>query len=130
MTDDGVKNIKELSSLMFLNLSQNCNLTDTTLELISGIFSDLCFCLRNTCSHLVCNYLFCAHMFIMHAISGLTGLVSLNVSNSCITNAGLQHLKTLKNLRSLSLESCKVTTDDIKKLQSTYLPNLVSFRPV
>jgi len=43
LTDDGVKNIKELSSLKSLNLSQNCNLTDTTLELISGIFADLCF---------------------------------------------------------------------------------------
>ena len=36
MTDAGVKNIKDLSSLMVLNLSQNCNLTDKTLELISG----------------------------------------------------------------------------------------------
>ncbi|KAL5152661.1 F-box/LRR-repeat protein 14 [Glycine soja] len=95
LTDDGVKNIKELSYLKSLNLSQNCNLTDTTLELISG----------------------------------LTDLISLNVSNSGITNAGLQHLKTLKNLRSLSLESCKVTANGIKKLQSTDLPNLVSFRP-
>lgn len=36
LTDTGVKNIKDLSSLMVLNLSQNSNLTDKTLELISG----------------------------------------------------------------------------------------------
>ncbi|KAK9207640.1 hypothetical protein WN943_017930 [Citrus x changshan-huyou] len=54
----------------------------------------------------------------------LTGLVSLNVSNSQITSAGLRHLKPLKNLRSLTLESCKVTANDIKRLQSRDLPNL------
>lgn len=36
LTDAGVKNIKDLSSLTLLNLSQNSNLTDKTLELISG----------------------------------------------------------------------------------------------
>lgn len=43
LTDTGVKNIKELSSLVCLNLSQNSNLTDKTLELISGTSADLCF---------------------------------------------------------------------------------------
>lgn len=61
--------------------------------------------------------------------AGLTGLVSLNVSNSRITNDGLQHLKPLKNLRSLTLESCKVTAPEIRKLQTSALPNLISFRP-
>lgn len=61
--------------------------------------------------------------------TGLTGLVSLNVSNSRITNAGLVHLKPLKNLRSLSLESCKVTATELKKIQLAALPNLVSVRP-
>uniref|UniRef100_A0A2C9UL19 Uncharacterized protein n=1 Tax=Manihot esculenta TaxID=3983 RepID=A0A2C9UL19_MANES len=65
----------------------------------------------------------------LELISGLSELVSLNVSNSLITNEGLQYLKPLKNLRSLSLESCKVTASEIKKLQSTALPNLVTFRP-
>lgn len=64
-----------------------------------------------------------------HFNAGLTGLVSLNVSNSRITSTGLHHLKTLKNLKSLTLEGCKVTANDIKTLQSTALPNLVSFRP-
>ncbi|KAK9188307.1 hypothetical protein WN944_019708 [Citrus x changshan-huyou] len=41
-----------------------------------------------------------------------------------ITSAGLRHLKPLKNLRSLTLESCKVTANDIKRLQSRDLPNL------
>lgn len=61
--------------------------------------------------------------------AGLTQLISLNVSNSRVTGAGLKHLKSLKNLKSLTLESCKVTANEIKKLQSTDLPNLVSFRP-
>jgi hypothetical protein len=37
ITDAGVKNIKDLKALKQLNLSQNVNLTDKTLELISGI---------------------------------------------------------------------------------------------
>lgn len=37
LTDAGVKNIKDLTCLTVLNLSQNCNLTDKSLELISGI---------------------------------------------------------------------------------------------
>lgn len=61
--------------------------------------------------------------------SGLTGLVSLNMSNSGVTNEGLQYLKPLKNLRSLSLEYCKVDAVEIKKLQLKALPNLVRFRP-
>lgn len=36
LTDTGVKNIKDLSSLTLLNLSQNSHLTDRALELISG----------------------------------------------------------------------------------------------
>ncbi|KAI4365407.1 hypothetical protein MLD38_021393 [Melastoma candidum] len=37
LTDAGVKHIKDLRSLNLLNLSQNCNLTDKTLELLSGL---------------------------------------------------------------------------------------------
>ena len=66
-------------------------------------------------------------LFLLNA--GLTTLVSLNVSNSHVTNEGLQYLKPLKNLRSLTLESCRVTTSEIKNLQLVALPNLVSFRP-
>ncbi|XP_062078218.1 uncharacterized protein LOC133782829 isoform X4 [Humulus lupulus] len=95
ITDAGVKNIQDLVYLRRLNLSQNCNLTNKTLELISG----------------------------------LTTLLSLNMSNSCVTNAGLQYLKPLKNLRSLTLESCKVTASEIKILQCVALPNLINFRP-
>jgi len=36
ITDAGVKSIKDLKALTLLNLSQNVNLTDKTLELISG----------------------------------------------------------------------------------------------
>ncbi|THG01197.1 hypothetical protein TEA_018431 [Camellia sinensis var. sinensis] len=90
LTDAGVKNIKDLSSLTVLNLSQNGNLTDKSLEMISG----------------------------------LRQLISLNVSNSRITSAGLKHLRPLKNLKSLTLESCKVTVNDIKRLQMIDLPNL------
>lgn len=38
LTDAGVKNIKDLASLKLLNLSQNYNLTDRTLEMLSGMF--------------------------------------------------------------------------------------------
>ncbi|XWS27100.1 hypothetical protein CRYUN_Cryun26dG0087400 [Craigia yunnanensis] len=93
LTDAGLKNIKDLASLTLLNLSQNCNLTNKSLELISG----------------------------------LTAVVSLNVSNSHISNDGLPFLKLLKNLRSLSLESCKETASEIKKLQSTVFPILSAF---
>nr|XP_025617513.1 F-box/LRR-repeat protein 14 isoform X9 [Arachis hypogaea] len=43
LTDAGVKNIRALSCLMCLNLSQNCNLTDKSLESISGM---QCHCLQ------------------------------------------------------------------------------------
>ena len=94
---------------------------------LSDSFSELITCvplleLTEKVSRLMCTLFF-------NAYAGLTELVSLNVSNSLITNEGLQHLKNLKNLRTLSLESCKVTASEIKKLQSTELPNLVSFRP-
>lgn len=59
----------------------------------------------------------------------MTALRSLNVSNSRITNEGLRYLKPLKNLRTLTLESCKVTAAEIKKIHSADLPNLISFRP-
>lgn len=72
---------------------------------------------------------FVGFFFFQLIVTGLTALVSLNVSNSRITNAGLQYLMPLKNLRSLSLESCRVTAAEIKKLQSTALPNLVTVRP-
>jgi hypothetical protein len=61
--------------------------------------------------------------------AGLTALMSLNVSNSRVSNSGLHHLKPLQNLRSLTLESCRVTAPEIKKLQLDALPNLVSVRP-
>ena len=81
----------------------------------------------------ICSYIFpvddCIKASYIHIITGLTDLVSLNVSSSRITAGGLNHLKPLKNLRSLTLESCKLNASDIKKLQASDLPNLVSFRP-
>jgi hypothetical protein len=53
----------------------------------------------------------------------------LNVSNSRVSNAGLKHLKDLQNLRSLSLDSTRVTANEMKKLLATTLPNLISMRP-
>lgn len=43
LTDAGVKNMKDLSSLMFLNLSQNLKLTNTALEYLSGNFLNIYF---------------------------------------------------------------------------------------
>lgn len=65
----------------------------------------------------------------LELISGLTALVSLNVSNSRVSNSGLHHLKPLQNLRSLSLESCRVTASEMDKLRLVALPNLISVRP-
>lgn len=42
LTDAGVKNIKDLTSLTLLNLSQNSHLTDKSLEAISGIVAFFC----------------------------------------------------------------------------------------
>jgi len=128
ITDAGVKNIKDLTSLTLLNLSQNGNLTNKTLELISGM---TLFTAVFEIWSLLVFYLLLSSIFwsLFTYIVGLTSLVSLNVSSSRVTSAGLQHLKPLKNLRSLSLESCKVTATDIKKLQLAALPNLVNFRP-
>lgn len=60
--------------------------------------------------------------------AGMTGLVSLNISNSRITNSGLQHLRPLHNLTSLALQACKVTLPAIEKLQASSLPNLTVIR--
>ena len=60
LTDTGVKNIKNLSSLMLLNLSQNSNLTDKTLELISGISMNLFWCVcgrKHAHTHICLHYL-------------------------------------------------------------------------
>ncbi|CAH1420882.1 unnamed protein product [Lactuca virosa] len=53
----------------------------------------------------------------LKSITGLTQLVSLNLSTSQVTSEGLPHLKPLKKLKSLRLESIKVTANDIKQLQ-------------
>eukprot|EP00252_Welwitschia_mirabilis_P007649 TRINITY_DN1924_c0_g1_i6.p1 TRINITY_DN1924_c0_g1~~TRINITY_DN1924_c0_g1_i6.p1 ORF type:complete len:113 (-),score=7.71 TRINITY_DN1924_c0_g1_i6:431-769(-) len=90
ITDVGVRNMKDLTLLTSLNLSQNSSLSDVALEYISG----------------------------------MTELVSLNLSNSRITNAGLLHLRPLKNLTSLTLIGCKVSKSEINKLRATHLPNL------
>jgi hypothetical protein len=120
ITDAGVKNIKDLKAMRLLNLSQNRNLTDKTLELISG-----------TCSLKLVLSIHLPVVFVSTVASraGLTALMSLNVSNSRVSNSGLHHLKPLQNLRSLTLESCRVTAPEIKKLQLDALPNLVSVRP-
>jgi len=47
-----VKNIKDLKALTLLNLSQNGNLTDKTLELISG-----------TCSFAACSVVLATRIY-------------------------------------------------------------------
>jgi hypothetical protein len=56
-------------------------------------------------------------------------LVSLNVSNSRVSNLGLLHLKPPQNLCSLSLESCRLPASEIDKLPLFALPNLISVWP-
>ena len=88
------------------------------------------FCCLFSCSfntHLSIRWLILVLRF--HLATGLTALVSLNVSNSRVSNSGLHHLTLLQNLRSLSLESCRVTPAEIKKLRLAALPNLISVRP-
>jgi hypothetical protein len=58
----------------------------------------------------------------------MTSLVSFNISNTRVTNAGLQHLRPLKNLTFLSLQACKVTWPEIRKVQATTLLNLAGVR--
>ncbi|CAL5375596.1 unnamed protein product [Camellia sinensis] len=151
LTDAGVKNIKDLSSLTVLNLSQNGNLTDKSLEMISewvtagsvrfhgsnalqflhrckGIVSCSLVLDESSVKQLSAQFWEEPNQTTVEVL-GLRQLISLNVSNSRITSAGLKHLRPLKNLKSLTLESCKVTVNDIKRLQTIDLPNLVSFRP-
>jgi len=59
---------------------------------------------------------------------GMVGLVSLNMANSKVTNAGLQHLRPLTNLTSLALQACKVTLPAVERLRSSGLPNLTIIR--
>uniref|UniRef100_A0A2N9H512 Uncharacterized protein n=1 Tax=Fagus sylvatica TaxID=28930 RepID=A0A2N9H512_FAGSY len=116
--DVGLRKLSGLSSLKSLNLDVR-QITDNGLAALTSLTG---------LTHLD---LFGARITDAgtNHLRSLTGLVSLNVSNSRITSAGLRHLKTLKNLKSLTLEGCKVMANDIKRLQSTDLPNLVSFRP-
>jgi len=58
----------------------------------------------------------------------MRNLVSLNLANSRVTNAGLQYLKPLTNLTSLALQGCKVTRLAVDHLQATSLPNLTVVR--
>ncbi|KAI3681370.1 hypothetical protein L6452_36164 [Arctium lappa] len=90
LTDDdaGVKNIKDLRSLVLLNLTKQP--------------PDRC-------------------------IIGVDYWYLHEIDNAIFK--GLQHLKPLKKLKSLSLESTKVTANDIKRLHEYDLPNLVNFRP-
>jgi hypothetical protein len=60
--------------------------------------------------------------------AGMKNLVSLNLANSRVTNAGLQHLRPLTNLTSLALQGCKVTLFAVNNLQATSLPNLTVIR--
>lgn len=137
ITDAGVKNIKDLKALTQLNLSQNVNLTDKTLELISGtaLTYGNKFCAFNSTQSLACIYVPRPRSLDANkshgrpCATGLTALVNLNVSNSRVSNAGLKHLKDLQNLRSLSLDSTRVTANEMKKLLATTLPNLISMRP-
>ena len=88
------------------------------------------FCCLFSCSfntHLSIRWLIL--VLRLHLATGLTALVSLNVSNSRVSNSGLHHLTLLQNLRSLSLESYRVTPAEIKKLRLAALPNLISVRP-
>ncbi|KAK6942200.1 Leucine-rich repeat [Dillenia turbinata] len=119
ITDLGTISLQYFKNLRSLEICGG-GLTDTGVNNIKGLISLRLLNLSQNLS-LSDNSL--------KLISGLTALVSLNVSNSSITSEGLQFLKPLKNLRSLLLESCKVTALDIKDLKSTALPNLLNFRP-
>ena len=58
----------------------------------------------------------------MEQIGGLSRLEWLNLSHTQITDKGLDHLKSLRNLRLLFLTGTHVTENGVRKLQSA-LPN-------
>ncbi len=55
-------------------------------------------------------------------LKGLTQLRSLDLARAKVTDDGLEHLKGLTRLRQLHLKGTKVTDEGIKKLQEA-LPN-------
>ena len=50
-------------------------------------------------------------------LKGLSNLRSLDLSNTGVTDAGLEHLKGLKSLRSLDLRHTKVSDEGVSRLQ-------------
>lgn len=179
ITDVGVKNIKDLTSLTSLNLSQNSRITDNALHHLSGKACQLDFVqyrfegsscrlhtyllivhnsLKTICEAPTCILSWFSHhphfkhnpclsrsVVILQPIDilqglynlkllcgvgsvGMVGLVSLNVANSKVTNAGLQHLRPLTNLTSLALQACKVTLPAVERLRASGLPNLTIIR--
>jgi hypothetical protein len=50
-------------------------------------------------------------------LKGLANLKSLDLSYTAVTDAGLEHLKGLANLQTLSLAGAKVGRDGVKDLQ-------------
>jgi hypothetical protein len=61
-------------------------------------------------------------------MSGIFELVrELDLSDTAVTDAGLEHLKGLHALKELSLKHTRVTEQGIKRLRST-LPNLKPVR--
>jgi len=55
-------------------------------------------------------------------IKDLPGLFGLELTDTQVTDEGLEHLKGLTNLSSLDLRSTEVTDEGVKKLQQA-LPN-------
>lgn len=110
ITDDGLRSIGKLLSLITLTLAGCEQITDKTLKRVSSL-SQLESLDLEGCSAI-------SNAGLVH-VGNLTGLRFLSLANcSEITGDGLQHLCELPELLALSLEGCtRITDNDLRHVE-------------